>query len=105
MQRVSDQDLAQEVVAILKAVSGRRSIGPDQMIGRDVGIYGLDGIEVVEELEKKFDIDFKPLIEAHTISRRRTWIDRLLGKGHPYADLTVRELIDYIAGERRRREI
>lgn len=101
MPIANEQDLEEQVISILKNISGAKTITVDQMIGRDVGIYGGDGVEAVEELEEKFGIDLDPLIQAHTQFLPPRWFDRLRGRKHgpPNADLTVRELIDYIAKE------
>ena len=94
-----EPSLEEQVISILKDISGARTVSPDQMVGRDVGIYGMDGVEAVEELEQRFEIDLDPLIQAHTHFLPPRWFDRLRGRKHgpPNADLTVRELIDYIA--------
>ena len=102
MPVTGERSLEEEVISILRAVSGAKAIAADQMVGRDVGIDGLDGIEVVEQLEEEFGVDLRPLIEAHLIAPRRNWLDRLLGRGFPHADVTVRELIDYIASRTQR---
>ena len=101
MPVASAQELEGQVISILKDISGAKAVTPDQMIGRDVGIYGLDGIEAAEQLEEKFGIDLDPLIQAHTQFLPPRWFDRLRGRKHgpPIADMTVRELIDYIASE------
>ena len=103
MRVTNRPDLEEQVISILKAISGRKVITPEQLIGRDVGIYGLDSIEAVEQLEREFDLDLRPLIEAHLVTRRRTWLDRLTGGGHPYADMAVTEVVDYIDHETRQK--
>jgi hypothetical protein len=104
MQLASRESLEEQVISILRGISGARTIDLDQMISRDVGIYGLDGVMAVEALEEQFGIDLDPLINAHTNFLPPRWFDRLRGRTHgpPNADLTVRELVDYIASETRR---
>ncbi len=99
------KSLEEEIISILKRYSGRRTVELDQMIARDVGIYGGDGVEIANELEEIYKIDLDPLIQAHTTFLPPNWFDRLRGRKHgpPNADLTVRELIDYIAKEIERR--
>jgi hypothetical protein len=94
----TDDSLEEQVITVLKGISGRREVGLDQMVGRDVGIYGLDGVEVLLELEELFGVDLDPLMRAETHHLPRRWIDRLLGReqGPPIVDLTVRRLIDFI---------
>lgn len=105
MPPANDQSLEEQVVSILKGISGRKTITPDQMIGRDVGIHGFDGVVAVESLEEQFGIDLDPLIQAHTKFLPPRWFDRLRGRTHgpPNADLTVTELVDYIAREFQRK--
>lgn len=93
VQRLEDQ-----ILETLRAYSGSKSVSLDQLIGRDLGIVGLDGVLILDELEEKFAVDLNPLIEAHTSFLQPSWLDRLRGRKHgrPNADLTVGELIDYI---------
>lgn len=100
-----EQDFEHETIAILRHYSGRRTIELDQMLGRDIGIYGSDGVQIADEIEETFEVDLDPLIEAHKIFRPPTWWDRLMGRKHgpPSSDMTVRTLVDYIASECRRR--
>lgn len=94
--------LENEVISILSRYSAKRSIQMDQMIGRDLGINGLDGVEIVEELQDGFAIDLSPLIKSHESFRPPRWIDKLQGKkvGPAETDFTVRELIEFIGRER-----
>ena len=94
----NEPTLAKEIISILKDYSGRKAIELDQMIGRDVGINGSDGVLILYELEERFGVDLNPLVEAHTSFLPPTWFDRLRGRKHgpPNADLTVRQLIDFI---------
>jgi len=104
MSIATREHLQEEIVSILKRYSGTKSIGLDEMIGREVGLNGMDGVEILYELEERFNVDLNPLIEAHTMYSPPSWFGRLLGREHgrPYADLTVRELIDYIASQGQR---
>lgn len=92
-------NIEEEIISIIRNVSGRQDIQHHQMIGRDIGIYGWDGIIVVEEIEKKFEIDLDQFIQAHTRFTKARWFDRLLGRKHgpPHADATVQELIDCVS--------
>jgi hypothetical protein len=94
----NDPTLAQEVISILKDYSGRKSIELDQMIVRDVGINGSDGVLILYDLEERFGVDLNPLVEAHTTFLPPNWFDRLRGREHGprRADLTVRQLIEFI---------
>ena len=98
----SEGSLEEQVIAVLKRFSGRREIGIDQMIGRDVGIYGGDGVEILSELEELFGVDLAPLMREETYYLPPRWIDRFLGReqGPPNVDLTVRRLIDFIGANR-----
>ena len=90
--------LYDRVILVLKSYSGKREIELDQMLYRDIGIYGGDGVEIADDLEDAFNVDLEPLIKQHTRVLPAGWLRRLLGKPGPsYTDMTVRELIDYIA--------
>jgi hypothetical protein len=93
------ETLEAEIMAILKRYSGRKTIALDGMIGRDVGIYGGDGVQAAEEIEEKFNVDLRPLIEEHSTNRGPSWIDRLLGRrrGRQVADMSVRDLVEFVA--------
>lgn len=99
MQIDSSKSLEEQIISILKGFSGQPEIKPDQWISRDIGIYGGDGVEILYELEEKFNVDLNPLIDANTTFLPPTWFDRLRGKknGPRVADVTVRQLVDYIA--------
>lgn len=96
-------DLADEVIAFVEGFSGARRVEPDHWLGRDIGIEGLDGVEILEGLEERFGVDLRPLVDAHTTHLPPTWWDRLWGRQHgpAVADLSVSQLIEYI-GEHRR---
>ena len=87
-----------DIISLIKRVSGCKHVDMDQMIGRDVGVYGFDGILLAEEVEEMFDVDLNPLIEVHTTYLPPNWWDRLIGRkqGPRSTDVRVRELIDYV---------
>lgn len=96
---VNDQMAVEaDIIALLKDVSGRKSVHSDQMIGRDIGIYGSDGILILELVEEKFDLDLSPLVDTYTKYLSPTWWDRLRGRAHgpAVADLMVRDLVQYV---------
>lgn len=95
-------NLEREIVSYLQDFSGMKSIDLDQMLSRDIGICGADGVQILYELEDRFGVELTPLVEANTVLLPPTWLDRLQGRKHgpAVADLTVRQLIDYIAGAR-----
>lgn len=97
-----DGSLEEQVIAVLKRFSGRREIDLDQLIGRDIGISGGDGVEILYELEELFGVDLDPLMQAEMHYLPRRWIDRVLGREHgpPDVDLTARRLIEFIDANR-----
>lgn len=97
--------LEAEIVGIVKWIAGRKTVELDQLIGRDVGIYGGDGVELLDELEERYGVPLDRLIKQHRTFLPPRWFDRLLGRsqGPANVDLTVRQLIDYIRGELQRR--
>lgn len=86
------------IFRFLKDVSGKKVVHSEQMIGRDIGIRGADGIIIVELVEEKFDLDLSPLVDAHTRHLPPTWWGRLWGREHgpAVADCRVRDLVDYV---------
>jgi hypothetical protein len=94
--------LETEIVLFLKGFSGKKVIELNHFLSRDVGIYGGDGVQILYELEDKFGVNLQPLIDANTVFQSPNWFDRLRGRKHgpPIADLTVKQLIDYIVSER-----
>lgn len=99
MSLADTRKLEEAVVSLLKDYSGKKDIGLDQLIGREVGISGWDGVDILYQLEESFKVDLNPLMESSEDFLPPSCLDRLLGRKHgrPYADLTVRELINYIA--------
>lgn len=87
-----------EIISFLRRFSGRKDIDFDDMIGRDLGITGGDGVQILYELEERFGVDLDPLIQAHTDFLPRRWFDKFLGRSHgpKNADMKVRDLTEYI---------
>jgi hypothetical protein len=94
--------LQDEIISFLKRYSGRSEIGLEQSLAKDVGFRREDGLYVLYELEEEFGIDLDPLVKAHTTYLPPNWWDRLRGRdrGPPVADVTVQQLVDYIARQR-----
>lgn len=86
------------IISIIQDVSGRKSVQRDQMIGEDIGVYGSDGILLLELIEEKFDLDLSPFVQAHTKFLPPSWWDRFRGRPHgpPVADAKVVDLVDYV---------
>lgn len=96
-----------DIVYIIKNISGRKEVQLDHFICKDVGIYGLDGVIIIEEVEERFDLDLSQFIEENTVFLPRSWWDRLLRRPHGprITDVRVRDLVDYVvvhAGEGRK---
>lgn len=93
------EDIEVATLPILRRYSGKKAVYLDQMVTKDLGIEGWDSIAVLEELEEKFEVDLRPLVDSVTTYLPPTWWDKLWGRkrGAPIADISVRELIDYIA--------
>jgi hypothetical protein len=92
-------DIESTTLTLLRNYSGKTTVNPDQMINKDLGIDGWDGILILEELEEIFKLDLRPLIDSVTTYLPPTWWDKLRRRtrGARVADLTVRDLIDYVA--------
>lgn len=95
----SGEALEEKIMSFLKGFSGRPVVELDQFIGRDIGIHGGDGVQILYELEEKFGVDLNPLIDSVTVYSPPSWFDRLCGRAHgpPAADVTVRQLVEYIS--------
>ena len=93
------------VIAVLKRFSARQQIDPDQLVGRDVGINGSDGVELLDELEELFGVNLEPLMQEETRYLPPRWIDRLRRREHgpSHTDLTVRRLVEFIKAHKARR--
>lgn len=93
------EDIESTTLTLLSKYSGKKIVQADQMVNKDLGIEGWDSIAILEELEELYKLDLHPLIDSVTTYLPPTWWDKLWGKarGAPIADLTVRELIDYVA--------
>jgi hypothetical protein len=93
-----NESIEEDIISILERYSGRTITNVNSMIGSDIGIYGGDGVQVVDELEERFGISLEALLESATVYLPLTWWDRLRGRkmGAPNADLTVRQLAEYI---------
>lgn len=90
--------LEDKLVSILKQFSGWRQIDLDALIGRDIGIYGGDSIDLLYKLEDEFKVDLNPLVDKYAIPLKPTWIDKIVGRksGSFVSDVSARELIDYV---------
>lgn len=87
------------IVSLIRDVSGRKTINTEQMISKDVGVYGWDGILLAERIEEIFDLDLEPLVEINTTFLPPTWWDRLRGRTHGarYTDMKIKDLVEYVA--------
>ena len=53
----------QEVIKLLKRLSGRSEIESEYYIGKDIGVFGSDSIVLFEGLEDRFGLALEPLME------------------------------------------
>ena len=92
-------DFRDQIIRVLEHYSGTKNISLEQMISRDVGIYGGDGVQVLDELEDMFNVDLEPLVQQNTTYGHLSWVGRLFGRkrGRAICDFTVQELVNYIA--------
>jgi hypothetical protein len=88
-----------DIVSIIQNISGRKDVQLDHFIHKDVGIYGSDGIIVLEEIEERFDLDLSEFVAENSTFLPRTWWDRVLRRPHGarYTDVRVKDLVDYVA--------
>lgn len=97
-------DVEVRIISVARRYYGRKDINIDQMMNKDLGIEGWDGIDIIQEIEEEFDLDLDPLMKSVTWYLPPTWWDKLLGRtrGARVTDLKLRELIAYVvehAGE------
>lgn len=87
------------IITLLRQFSGKDEVHLNHMVNKDLGIDGWDGIDIIEIIEETFRLDLRPLIDSVTTFLPPTWWDKLLGRKHgaPVADITVRDLIDYVS--------
>lgn len=87
------------IISLIKEVSGRKVIHSDHLIGKDVGVYGWDGILLAEKIEEIFDLNLQAFIKSRTVQGPATWWDRIRGRTHgtAHADMRIKDLIDYVA--------
>jgi hypothetical protein len=94
------EHVTEQVLTTLREFLPRTTpLDRDKLIGAGLGITGWDSIDLIERLEHDFQLDLRPLVDANTVHLKPRLIDRLLGREHgpPDADVTVGQLIDYIA--------
>jgi hypothetical protein len=99
MQVRRDEDLTERILAILGGFVPRSTaLDRDKLIGRDLGIRGWDSIDLLERLEREFELDLRPFVDTKTAYLKPRLVDRLLGREHgpANADATVGQLVDYI---------
>jgi hypothetical protein len=91
-------ELSASVIEILKRHSGRRRIGLGDFIVRDIGIYGYDGVNVVNEIEETFCVDLRPFVTASSKPVKvPIWRSIFTGaKMELYVDARVQDLVNYI---------
>lgn len=92
------------VLDLAQRYSGKKVISLDQMLSKDLGIEGWEGIDIIQDLEEEFELDLDPLMQSVTWYLPPRWWDRLLGRTHGarVTDVKVRDLIAYVvehAGE------
>ena len=99
MQKVTKEDVERQVLDIAKSFRGKNSvILPSDYLGADAGIVGGDSVEFLDEVEARFGVDLKPLVERGPPPRRQPWWTWISGTPitKTGVDVTVNELVDYI---------
>jgi hypothetical protein len=88
----------EQVVSLLKDISGHKKVRLDEWIMKQVGVYGSDSIELLDQLEIIYKVDLDPLVQSFVTYLPMRWVDRLLGRKHGpiYCDMKGNDLVDYI---------
>jgi hypothetical protein len=96
---VATMEVRAKVIALMKSYVGREiEVAGHELIGQDVGITRGDSVEFQDEIEEMFSVDLRPLVQAHAVTPRPGWFDRLLGQNRrAYSDFTVDELVNFIS--------
>jgi hypothetical protein len=104
MHPVRDE-IRNTVFQLLFEYSGKRSITEDSMISADLHIRGGDAVQALDELEDRFNVDLRPLIERDPMERTGL-LHRLFGvpPRRSGVDVSVRELIDYLVDAQTREQ-
>jgi hypothetical protein len=66
--------------------------GADKLIGDEHGVTGWDSIELLERLERDYNVDLRPFVDARATIRKGWFRTYTVG-----GDVTARELSDHIA--------
>lgn len=91
--------IEERVLVVLRSFVGPgASLDLTRLIGSELGISGGDSIELLDELEAKFQVDLDPLIQQTSFPLKLTLFERLLGKkeGRQVAEFSIGDLIQYI---------
>jgi hypothetical protein len=85
--------ILEHVLKLVHELSGRRfPDGANKLISAEHGVTGWDSIELLERLERDYDVDLRPFADARATTRKGWFRTYTIG-----GDATARELADHIA--------
>ena len=90
-------DIENEILAVIRKYALSKSVSLDVMLGRELGIRGGDSVEFLDELEGRFNVDLRPLVERGPLEQN-TLMHRFFGIEPRCSgvDFTGRELVEFI---------
>jgi len=92
----SRDEIAASVIAIATRISGLRTpIEEDHYVDRDLAIGGWDCVDLLNQIEDRWDVDLRPWMESIAEYRRGWFRKRLVTR-----DATIREIVDQVAALR-----
>ena len=91
-------DLLTRILTIVHNYAGSQLVNPDAYLASDLGIFGGDAVELLDELEERFGVDLHPLIERGPYERNSFW-HRLfmITPRQAGVDVTSREIAEFIS--------
>ncbi len=91
----------QQVYEIVAKYVASDQFDPDALLCRDLSICGGDSVEFLDELEDRFQVDLRPLVERGPLERNSR-LHRLFGvtPRRSGVDVSTNEVIDFIKSGR-----
>jgi acyl carrier protein len=100
MPRLSTEDIETRIIdKVRKYVGTDELVENGDMFARDLGITGLDSVELRNDVEREFRIDLSPLIEEQRTSTQGGIVRSILDavKGAPRFDVSASMIARYIS--------
>jgi hypothetical protein len=90
--------IERELLAVLRKYVGEGgNLEPSALLGKDLNLLGWDAIEFMEEVERNYGVDLRPLVEKNTQQLLPTLWHKVFGISNSSIDLSVRQIAEYVA--------